>query len=55
MPTGFTYKIKDGISFEEFIMRCTRAFSALVCMRASSIDSAIPKKFEPESYHKDAG
>ena len=51
MPTGYTDKIKDGISFNEFIMNCARAFGALVTIR-DSMGVPIPQKFEPSDYHK---
>jgi len=51
MPTGYTDKIKDGISFNEFIMNCARAFGALVTMR-DSMGVPIPEKFEPSDYYE---
>lgn len=51
MPTGYTSAIKDGITFEEFVMSCARAFGALVTMRDEPHDAKIPKKFEPDDYH----
>ena len=33
MPTGYTDKIKDGITFKEYAMGCARAFGALITMR----------------------
>jgi hypothetical protein len=33
MPTGYTDKIKDGISFEEFVLSCARQFGACISMR----------------------
>ncbi|KKK60691.1 hypothetical protein LCGC14_3021870, partial [marine sediment metagenome] len=30
MPTGYTACIKDGISFEKFVMQCARAMGACV-------------------------
>jgi hypothetical protein len=51
MPTGYTSRIKDGITFEQFIMSCARAFGALVTMRDDSSDAVIPDKFEPSDYY----
>ena len=51
MPTGYTAKIADGISFEQFIMDCTRAFGACVTMRDDPSDTPIPEKFEVSDYH----
>ena len=53
MPTGYTCAIKDGISFDDFVMRCARAFGALVDMRDESLDAPIPEKFEPSNYHQE--
>ena len=52
MSTGYTHNIAKGISFEEFIMNCARAFGALITMRDESADAKIPEKFEPNAYHK---
>lgn len=51
MPTGYTHNIKDGISFEDFVMQCARAMGACVMMRDDSSDVPIPK-FEPSDYDK---
>jgi len=51
MPTGYTCKIKDGISFNDFVMGCARAFGALVTMREDPMDAAIPDTIEPDPYH----
>lgn len=53
MPTGYTDKIKDGISFEEFVWQCTRNFGALITMRDESFDAPIPDRFEPSSFYSD--
>ena len=52
MPTGYTNKIANGISFEEFTMNCARAFGALVTMRDESSSVPIPDKFEVSDYHE---
>lgn len=54
MATGYTHKIKDGITFEQFAMGCARAFGACVEMRDDPSDVPIPEKFEPSIYHKKA-
>lgn len=54
MPTGYTAAIKDGISFNDFVWGCARAFGALVMLRDNPSDMPIPEKFEPSSYHADA-
>lgn len=52
MPTGYTEKIKDGISFKEFALDCARAFGACVLLRDEpGGGEAIPEKFEPSDYH----
>jgi len=54
MPTGYTAAIADGISFNDFIMKCARAMGACIMMRDESVDAEIPQKFEPSDYHKKA-
>jgi hypothetical protein len=54
MATGYTTGIKDGISFEEYALKCARAFGALAEMRDAPWDAEIPDKFEPSSYHKES-
>jgi len=51
MPTGYTDKIKDGITFEQFIMSCARAFGALIEMRDDPTDAKIPDEFKPSDYY----
>ncbi len=51
MPTGYTAAIADGITFEDFAMRCSRAMGALVMMREEPMDAPIPDRFEPSDYH----
>jgi hypothetical protein len=53
MPTGYTANIEKGITFEQFIMDCARAFGSLISMRDAPSDAKIPEKFKPSSYHKD--
>ncbi|MBT6053396.1 MAG: hypothetical protein HOG49_41970 [Candidatus Scalindua sp.] len=50
MPTGYTHKIKDGISFKEFAMGCAKAFGACITLRDSA-EEAIPKTFEPSDFY----
>ena len=52
MSTGYTYLIKDGISFNDFVMKCARAMGYLITMRDDSMDKEIPEKFEPSNYHQ---
>lgn len=52
MPTGYTAEIADGISFEKFVLRCARAFGALIDMRDDPMDAEIPDEFKPSDYHQ---
>ncbi|UIF90911.1 hypothetical protein [Cupriavidus sp. UYPR2.512] len=51
MPSGYTASIKDGITFQQFALRCARAMGALVLMRDEPFDAPIPERFEPSDYH----
>ena len=51
MPTGYTAKVQDGATFEEFVWGCARAFGALIEMRDDAMDTPIPEQFEPSSYN----
>jgi len=53
MPTGYTAAIKDGISFEKFVMNCARAMGACVTMRDDPFNAEIPNKFEPSDYYSE--
>ena len=55
MPTGYTADIKDGISFERFVMNCARAFGACVTLRdEAGGGEKIPDEFFPDEYHLNA-
>lgn len=56
MPTGYTGELYDGkkVKFEDFALRCARAFGALILMRDEPMDAKIPDRFEPSSYHVEA-
>jgi hypothetical protein len=51
MPTGYTSKISDGISFNDFVLNCARAFGALVTLR-DDMSASIPDSFEPSDWDK---
>jgi hypothetical protein len=51
MPTGYTAAVKDGITFEQFALRCARAMGALVTLRDEPMDAPLPEKLEPSSYY----
>ncbi len=54
MPTGYTAKIAEGISFRTFAMDCARAFGACIELRDSpGGGDQIPQAFEPSSYNSD--
>ncbi len=50
MPNGYTMHVKDGITFEEFIMGCTRAF--LIETRDTPNSQPIPEKMIPSEHHQ---
>lgn len=53
MATGYTQKILDGASFQEFALDCARQFGALIDMRDDP--SGIPLRLpEVSTYHRDA-
>ena len=51
MPTGYTATIADGITFEQFVMRCARAMGACMSMRDEPMGKPIPERFEPSEYY----
>lgn len=51
MPTGYTAAIKDGISFEQFVWDCARAFGAMILMRDEPAGAPIPERFEPSDWN----
>jgi len=53
MPTGYTAVIGDGISFEDFVMRCARAFGACITMRDDPTDKEI-SEFKPSPCYKES-
>jgi hypothetical protein len=54
LPTGYTADINESTTFEQFAMRCARAFDACVTMRDKPMDAPIPDKFEPSLHYADA-
>lgn len=55
MATSYTAPLNDGkaITFEQFVLRCSRAFGALISMRDERLDAPIPTKIEPHTdYYK---
>lgn len=51
MPTGYTSRIADGITFSEFAMSCARAMGALIMIGDEPANAPIPERFEPSDYH----
>ena len=51
MPTGYTDKIKDGITFEQYALDCSRAFGALIHMRDLPLNVEIPDIVEPSNHY----
>jgi len=54
MPTGYTAEIAKGITFEEFVCQCARAFGALIHLRDEPLSSDIPDEVIPSDYHAKA-
>ncbi len=53
MPTGYTYIIEDGATFEQYVWVCARAFGALVSMGEDASDAEIPEELKPDTTHYD--
>ena len=53
MPTGYTIDLYEGkeVTFEEFVMKCARAFGALISMKDEPLDAPIPERLNPSDYH----
>ncbi len=51
MPTGYTADIKNGITFEQFVLGCARAFGACVSLRDEPSSTPIPDEFKPNEYY----
>jgi hypothetical protein len=51
MPTGYTAEVGEGISFDQFVWQCARAFGALVMMRDDPANARVPERFEPSDWN----
>jgi hypothetical protein len=52
MPTGYTYDIPNGMTFEQFVLGCARAIDVLFSpMREEPMDAPIPEKFKVDPYY----
>lgn len=56
MPTGYTADLNEGkqVTFQDFTLKCARAFGALIEMRDEPFGAPIPDEFRPSNYHLDA-
>lgn len=54
MATGYTAAIEDGISFQDFVLRCARAMGACIMQRDEPLNAPI-KMDEPSGYYKVEG
>ena len=55
MPTGYTAILDENpdATFEQFALRCARAFGALITMRDDPLDAEIPEVIEPDYSYLD--
>lgn len=51
MPTGYTAAIGEGVTFNEFVMRCARAMGACITLRDEPVSVEIPEAFEPSTHN----
>lgn len=52
MPNGYTAKILEGCTFEEYVLACARGVSANIMLRDEGLDCPIPV-YEPDiSYYQ---
>jgi hypothetical protein len=49
MATDYTECIRKGISFKNFVLRCSRVMGALVEMCDDPLDAPIPKEIKPSN------
>lgn len=56
MATGYTSDLHDGknVTFNDFIMKCTRAMGVAIMQRDESIDVPLVDEEQPSTYHRDA-
>lgn len=53
MATGYTAKLmEEGETFQEYALRCARAFGALIHMRDDPLDAPIPEHVAPSDWSK---
>jgi hypothetical protein len=52
MSSGYTARVKEGISFEEFAIDCSRAFGALIHLRDEPMERSVTlRRSSIPSYH----
>ena len=54
MPTGYTSKVLEGATFNEFVWGCARAFGALLDLKEEPLAFTLPEKFKPSPHHLEA-
>lgn len=56
MPTGYTAPLYDGedITFEQFVLRCSRGMGAAIMQRDESLDVTLKKRKPSLDYHNKA-
>lgn len=54
MPTGYTAIIEENpnCTLKDYILRCSRAFGALISMKEDRLDAPLPDKLVPDSYYQ---
>lgn len=52
--TGYTEIVEKGCTFEDFVWRCAKAMSPLMCLRDEPLSTPIPKYITPPLYYRDA-
>jgi len=52
MPSGLTYEIEKGQSFNDFVMGCAKQMGACISMRDMPSNTPIPEEFKISDYYK---
>ena len=53
MPTGYTAMVvEEAATFEQFALRCARAFGALVNMRDAPMDAPLPERILASAWYE---
>ena len=52
MPNMYTADIEEkNITFEQYALRCSRAFDALISLHDEFLGAEIPDEIKPSDYH----